>query len=306
MFGIYNTLENQSFEIYRSTSKNGTYELTDSISCSSIIDLWIKTAEELGNSLTEEELEALRNELGEEQYINYCYDSSVKVGKTYYYKVRAKMVEEDVIYYGNFSDIDIVKVKPEKVDYIVVEPNKYNSTTVEWSRVDGADGYEVYRATSKNGKYTKVKTTTGTTYTHSGTLNQKYYYKVRAYFLDEKGNKVYGSYSSIKSRAIGLTALDSYPIALSNDNATSSIKSVTITQKTTISNQVVLKFKVNYSKTYAVKKQKVYYTVNFYDKNYNFLTSRELYTTLSKGTKRNYSTTFEVKVPKEAVYYEFE
>ena len=60
-----------------------------------------------------------------------------------------------------------------------------SSITLSWSKVSGADGYIVYRSTSKSGTYTKVKTITSgskTTYKDSGlTKNKTYYYRVCAY-----------------------------------------------------------------------------------------------------------------------------
>ena len=53
-----------------------------------------------------------------------------------------------------------------------------------WKKVKGADGYEIYRATSKKGKYQKIKTLkkgTIVSYTDGKAKKGKtYYYKVRA------------------------------------------------------------------------------------------------------------------------------
>ena len=47
------------------------------------------------------------------------------------------------------------------------------------------ESYQVYRSTSEDGKYSRVFTTTGTTYTHvSSVVDGKYYYKVKAIFAD--------------------------------------------------------------------------------------------------------------------------
>ena len=74
--------------------------------------------------------------------------------------------------------------------------------TISWKKISGALGYRVYMATSKNGKYTKVKDITkGSTvkYTKSSLKKGKtYYFKVRAYRTVDKKN-VYSSYSSKKS-----------------------------------------------------------------------------------------------------------
>lgn len=52
---------------------------------------------------------------------------------------------------------------------------------VSWPSVYKADKYEVYRATSKNGKYSKVKTTTLKYYNDTkATAEKTYYYKVKA------------------------------------------------------------------------------------------------------------------------------
>ena len=71
--------------------------------------------------------------------------------------------------------------------------------TVKWSKVSGATGYKVYRATKKSGKYTCVKTVKTTSYKNTKlTKGKTYYYKVRAYRTVNK-KAVYGGYSKVKS-----------------------------------------------------------------------------------------------------------
>lgn len=73
--------------------------------------------------------------------------------------------------------------------------------TVKWNKITGATGYKVYRATSKNGKYTCVKTVkSGKTVTFTNKSlkkGKKYYYKVRAY-KKVSGKYKYSSYSTVK------------------------------------------------------------------------------------------------------------
>ncbi len=73
---------------------------------------------------------------------------------------------------------------------------------VSWKKISGATGYQVYRSTSKNGTYKKVKTiTSGSTTSYTNyllTANKTYYYKVRAY-KTVNGKNVYGSFSAVKS-----------------------------------------------------------------------------------------------------------
>lgn len=73
------------------------------------------------------------------------------------------------------------------------------SVNLKYTKVTGADGYQIYRAQSKNGKYTKVKTTKELTFKDTDTTSTKvYYYKVRAY-KKRTNSTDYGKFSEIKS-----------------------------------------------------------------------------------------------------------
>ena len=68
---------------------------------------------------------------------------------------------------------------------------------LKWNKCAGVTGYEIYRATSKTGKYTKVGTVIKTSYKNTRLKKGKtYYYKVRVYKVVD-GVKIYGSYSSV-------------------------------------------------------------------------------------------------------------
>ena len=68
-------------------------------------------------------------------------------------------------------------------------------------KISNAQGYVVYRATSKNGKYKAVSTIKkGSTVSYTNkklTSKKTYYYKVRAYRV-VNGKKVYSGYSKVK------------------------------------------------------------------------------------------------------------
>ncbi len=67
---------------------------------------------------------------------------------------------------------------------------------VQWKKDANADGYVVYRSTSKNGKYSAVATTTGTYYLDLTLRNNTtYYYKVQAYQKQGK-DKIYSDFSN--------------------------------------------------------------------------------------------------------------
>ena len=90
----------------------------------------------------------------------------------------------------------------KKVSKIKLQNLKKRKVRIAWKKVKNADGYQVYRATKKNGKYKLVKVVKGNkkvSYTNTKLKkNKKYYYKVRAY-RTVKGKKVYGAFSSKKS-----------------------------------------------------------------------------------------------------------
>ncbi len=117
-----------------------------------------------------------------------------KLGKKKYYKIRA------------FASVNSVKVFTRNSSILGAAPRLgtpgglkatggAGKVTIKWNKVSGAKKYMVYRATSKTGKYKKVCTTKGRTYTNTTvTTGTKYYYKVRAY--RKSGKKRYSYYSA--------------------------------------------------------------------------------------------------------------
>ena len=81
----------------------------------------------------------------------------------------------------------------------------YNSVKLTWTEVEGAAGYQVYTCNSKGASCKKLTTTEGLTYTDKKlSFNKKYYYKVRAYRLDE-GSKIYGTFTDLLTKKTALT-----------------------------------------------------------------------------------------------------
>ena len=84
-------------------------------------------------------------------------DKTVKEAKKYYYKVRAIRKKSGKTGYGSFSSILGGKtVKTTKINKIYAVSKA--SVTIEWTKVSGASGYQIYRATAKNGSYSRIKT----------------------------------------------------------------------------------------------------------------------------------------------------
>ena len=126
---------------------------------------------------------------------SYTNTSYIENGNTYYYKVRALKSDGTA---GAWSSVVSVTYKQTLSAPAVTGGNDAQGRpTLKWNAVTGAAKYEVYRARSKDGTYTKYSTTTGTAYTNSSYLTSgaTYYYKVRA--LDANGNA--GPYSAVVS-----------------------------------------------------------------------------------------------------------
>ena len=125
-------------------------------------------------------------------------DSTCTLGQQYYYKVFARGTASN----GKF--IRSSGSKPVAAKAILPAPSfsvtsvDYRTNKVSWKKVSGASGYRIYRSTSKNGKYSKVKTITSsstTSWKNAGLKAGKaYYYKIRAY-RTVSGKRHYGTVS---------------------------------------------------------------------------------------------------------------
>ena len=125
----------------------------------------------------------------------------LKAGTKYKFKVKAYKTVNKKKYYGSYSSElqTATKTSTPKITSLTTGSKKAN---LKWKKVSGATGYEIYMATSKNGKYSKVKTITkSSTVKYSKAKlkkNKKYYFKVRTY-KTVNGKKIYSSYSTVKS-----------------------------------------------------------------------------------------------------------
>ena len=94
------------------------------------------------------------------------------------------------------------KLKAAKVSLKSVASYSYDKIKLTWEPLSGVDGYQIYRATSKSGTYSKVTSVTGASKSSyingSRTCGKTYYYKVRAY-KRIGGKTVYSKFSSVMS-----------------------------------------------------------------------------------------------------------
>jgi len=125
-------------------------------------------------------------------------NTGLKAGTAYYYKVRVYKVIGTATYYGPFSAIKTGVTLLAKPATPTTAALGSTSVKVSWGAVTGATGYQLYRATSASGSYTRITSDTATVYTNSGlTAGKAYYYKVRVFKVI--GTKTYYSqFSAVK------------------------------------------------------------------------------------------------------------
>ena len=152
------------YEVYRSGTKNGTYTL-----------------------------------LGTTANLNYT-DNKANAGYTYYYKVKAvsKVKSTANSYYSTVIAATCHCARP----VVKIATTPAGNPTLTWNAVTGASQYEIYRATSQSGTYTKMFTTTKTSYTNtSAKAGTTYYYKVKAISkVRSTANSAFSTVVSIKAK----------------------------------------------------------------------------------------------------------
>ena len=131
------------------------------------------------------------------------YTTGGTVGKTYYYKVKAIHKNSD----ANSPYSEIVSRTCSLAQPVVKAANVSSSGKIKlsWKEIDGAEEYDIYRATSESGEYKLLKTTTSTSYTTGGTVGKTYYYKVKAIHKNSDANS---ACSEIVSRTVALARPD--------------------------------------------------------------------------------------------------
>lgn len=150
------------YNIYRSTSKNGTFK-------------------KVGSATT-----------------NSYTDKGLSKGKTYYYKVACYVNSDGKQAISAYSSVVSVKAAAPAPAQVSAKKAKSGAAKITWSKSTGANGYEVYMAASAKGKFTKAGTISKSatvSFTKSGLKSGKtYFFKVRAY-TTVGGKKVYSDYT---------------------------------------------------------------------------------------------------------------
>lgn len=176
----------QAYEVYRASSKNGTYT---------------KIADINGLSNTSYE------------------DKSIQPGKRYYYKVCGFMNYNGVRSRSAYSSIKETDYRIAATSLTKTRVKNYTTVDLAWKKVS-VSGYKIYRKKG-SGKYTAVKTIKGssTISYQDKTLepNQTYTYKIRTY-KTINGKNYYSSYSSEKKISTKIAAGQMEAVSASGGN----------------------------------------------------------------------------------------
>ena len=155
-----------SYEIYRATSTDGTY-----------------------------------SKIGSTQETSYTDKKATEENK-YYYKVKA-ICGNNTSCNSKFSTVKSITCDLARPTVTASNVSSSGKIKLTWDKISGADKYTVYRATSSDGTFKEVYTTTGTSYTNtSATAENKYYYKVKA--ISTKTENANSAYSTVVSRTCDL------------------------------------------------------------------------------------------------------
>lgn len=118
-------------------------------------------------------------------------DNDANVGDAYYYCV--KSVSDDKTVSATSNKAKLIQKLPRPV-VTLSNVKESGKISVKWTAVDGAQKYEVYRATSKTGEYRLIKTTTATSMTNTSTeAGKRYYYKVCAVAGNTAANSAFSA-----------------------------------------------------------------------------------------------------------------
>lgn len=157
----------KGYVLYRCTSKNGSYKEIANISSGSVT--------------------------------RYT-DKLLSTGKTYYYRLRSYRKSGKKLVYSSYSGKRSCMPVPNPAKLKTIKKSGTNKLVLTWNSSPGASGYEIYRSTSANGTYKRLKTLNGkntTSYTTSYSKKTAYFYKIRSYSL-VNSKKVYSGYSDVR------------------------------------------------------------------------------------------------------------
>lgn len=131
-------------------------------------------------------------------------DKKAVLSTTYVYAVKAYRKVGDKSLAGNLGKTKSVTTRLGTVSISSVKKNS-SHTTISFRKVAGASRYEIYYCSKRDGTYKRagVVSSNNLKFNHKVKASMNYYYKVRAVKIvkvNGVNKKIYGSFSSIKSR----------------------------------------------------------------------------------------------------------
>lgn len=109
--------------------------------------------------------------------------SDLPIGQEFYFTISA--YDEKNLQQTHFCTPLQTYTRPEQPGELSVKTYTKSSITVQWTKVESATGYVIYRATEK-GEFTKVGSSTGLEYEDTGlSLGTTYRYMIRTYAVSE-------------------------------------------------------------------------------------------------------------------------
>ncbi len=99
--------------------------------------------------------------------------------------------------YAKWTKVSVAKAKTPTLTNV-----KGKKLKITYKATTGAKGYQIQYSTKKNFSKATSKNLTGKSTTYTLIKGKTYHVRVRAYKLDSTGSKVYGKWSTVKSKKI--------------------------------------------------------------------------------------------------------
>ncbi len=256
--------------VYRSTSKNGSYKLIDTIKA---------------GTTTGVNKKCNYNDYGDGENAGSLEISGNTANKKYYYKVALSDASGNK---GSYSNILSYKINFYAVELTKCYRASSTSVKLAWDSYEYneywyADGYQIYRKTS-GGKWKKLKTikkTSQTTYTDKSVKSGKTYkYKIRAY-VKKNSKTITGAFSTVGVAKAKTTVSGHYKSGTAYGNITSQSKRNKV-------RRVVQGFKDTFITKNMTKVEKL-------EAAYNYIYANCTYNTTAKNRQSAYGALVEGK-----------
>ncbi len=138
------------------------------------------------------------------EYMANVRAAAAESKKTYNAYLSANILDTKKVFsipvFENMPGADMTKEDFFKESKPTVTVPEYTATsvTLNWTSIENAEKYQVYKYNESTSKYERVKTTSETAYTDSDLSKGDFpKYKVRAYFVNDDGETIYSSYSTV-------------------------------------------------------------------------------------------------------------